>query len=84
MKTKLTKEELASIKDFEVGKTYKSKEGLEYKVLEVTPKQVICQLRNRTVKFPKFLYAGVYAAIKFGKPLFLSTKITRMSEDEDS
>lgn len=83
MKTKLTKAELANIKDFEVGKIYKSKEGLEYKVLEVTPKQVICKLHNNTVKFAKFLYAGVYAAIKFGNPLFLSANITRLPEDSD-
>lgn len=83
MKTKLTKAELNAIKDFEVGKIYKSKDGLEYKVLEVMPKQVICQLRNRTVKFPKVLCAGVYAALKFGTPLFFSTKITRMPEDSD-
>lgn len=81
MKTKLTQAELNKIKDFQVGEVYTSDEGFNYKILEVTPTQVICQLHNRTVKFAKILYAGVYAAMKFGKPLFLSTKITRATED---
>ena len=81
MRERLTAEEKKAIKDFEVGETYTSPEGKEYKVLEVLPKQIICRLNNKTVKFQKILYAGVYAAMYFGNPLLLSSKITRATEE---
>lgn len=79
--TLLNKRNKIVVKDFEIGEQF-TVNGLTYVVTRVEPDFIECRLNRVTKKFAKVLYCGVYAAMSFGKPLFLSSKIERAKEEE--
>lgn len=71
----------SSVIDFKIGDKY-TVNNLTYEIVKVDRNFIECKLNNVIKKFAKILYCGVYAAMYYGKPLFLSSKIVRAEEEE--
>lgn len=63
------------ILDFTVGQICEDGLGNQYKIIDVSDKSIKCEFKDNIINFNKILYCGVYAAVKFDKVYFKSTKI---------